>query len=216
MRVAKAALKQSAPQVRSRTNDPVQMKAKILDATETLFQTRGYHATSMHDVMSAAGVSGGALHHHFPTKKDLALAVIRDRVAVAVRETWIDPVREASSLSAAVKNVLKEIADGIDRRGTVSGCPLNNMAMELAGADPDFREAVQAVFGEWQAALSERIGKTRAGARMKAHDVLSAARFLIFTYSGAMNLAKTEQSAESLREASHALTQWMRENDLVG
>jgi AcrR family transcriptional regulator len=28
-----------------------------------------------------AGVTGGALHHHFPTKKALALAVIGERVA---------------------------------------------------------------------------------------------------------------------------------------
>lgn len=206
----------NATPTRSRTNDPLRMKARILDATERLFQARGYHATSMHDVMKAAGVSGGALHHHFPTKKDLALAVIHDRVAPAVAETWIAPVREANSLAVGVKQVLKEIADGIDRRGSVSGCPLNNMAMELAAVDPEFRAAVQVIFKEWQVALANRIERTRAGARMKPQEVRTAARFMIFAYSGAMNLAKTEQSAESLREASQALSQWMRVNDLVG
>lgn len=201
---------------RTRTNDPLHMKRRILDAAEGLFQSRGYHATSMHDVMNAARVSGGALHHHFSTKKDLGLAVIHDRVAVAVRDTWIDPVRDASSFASSVRNILNEIADGIDKRGSVSGCPLNNLAMELAAVDSDFRKAVQSVFAEWQAALSERIAKTRAGTRMKAHDTLAAARVLIFTYSGAMNLAKTEQRADALRQASHSLSQWIRENDFVG
>lgn len=206
----------NASSKRGRTNDPSRMKARILDATEQLFQSRGYHATSMHDVMKAAGVSGGALHHHFPTKKDLALAVIHDRVAPAVRETWIEPVRDASSLSVGVKHILTGIADGIDERGSVSGCPLNNMAMELASADVDFRAAVKAIFQEWQVALAKRIERTRAGTRMKSQELRTSARFMIFAYSGAMNLAKTEQSSDSLREASLVLSQWMRANDLVG
>jgi AcrR family transcriptional regulator len=212
MPVAIAKPKKAVP----RTNDPEHMKRRILDAAESLFQTHGYHATSMHEVMDAARVSGGALHHHFATKKDLGLAVIHDRVAVSVRETWIDPVRGASSLATGVRNILNGIADGIDRRGSVSGCPLNNLAVELASADADFRNAVQSVFAEWQTALSERIRKTRAGTRMKGNDALTAARFLIFAYSGAMNLAKAEQNGDALRQASQMLFQWIRENDFVG
>ncbi len=216
MSVVAVKSKKSSAGARTRTNDPLHMKRRILDAAEGLFQARGYHATSMHDVMSAARVSGGALHHHFSTKKDLGLAVIHERVAVAVKDTWVDPVREASSLATGVRKILGEIADGIDVRGSVSGCPLNNLAVELASVDADFRNAVQSVFAEWQDALSERIAKTRAGKRMKANDTLAAARFVIFTYSGAMNLAKTEQRADALRQASHALSQWIRENDFVG
>ena len=192
------------------------MRSRILDATETLFQRRGYHATSMHDVMSATGVSGGALHHHFPTKKELALAVINDRVADVVRESWIEPIRKAKSLAGGLKNVFNDIANGIDKRGSAPGCPLNNLAMELSASDPDFRKAVQSIFLEWQTALSERIRKTRGGAQMTANNARLAARFLIAAYSGAMNLAKTEQSAESLRGALNSLLQWIRNNDLVG
>jgi hypothetical protein len=75
---------------------------------------------------------------------------------------------------------------------------------------------VQSVFAEWQTALSERIRKTRAGTRMKGNDALTAARFLIFAYSGAMNLAKAEQNGDALRQASQMLFQWIRENDFVG
>ncbi|TJX33984.1 MAG: helix-turn-helix transcriptional regulator, partial [Mesorhizobium sp.] len=72
-----------------RINDPEGMRRKVLDVAEAAFQARGYHASSLGDLMAAAGVSGGALHHHFPTKKALALAVIGERVAAAVEETWI-------------------------------------------------------------------------------------------------------------------------------
>ena len=78
---------------RTRFNDPAAMRARVLDAAAKAFRSQGYHSTSTHDIMRAAGVSGGALHHHFPTKKALAVAVIRERVARAVEQTWIEPIR---------------------------------------------------------------------------------------------------------------------------
>jgi AcrR family transcriptional regulator len=53
----------------SRQNDPVGLRRKVLDAAFSLFQARGYNGTSMQELMAATGLSGGALHHHFPSKK---------------------------------------------------------------------------------------------------------------------------------------------------
>ena len=69
---------------RTRFNDPEAMRRRVLDAAAEAFQSHGYHSTSTHDIMRAAGVTGGAFHHHFPSKKALAVAVIRERVAKAV------------------------------------------------------------------------------------------------------------------------------------
>ena len=52
-----------------RKNDPAGVRARILDAAYDLFQSRGYSATSVHEIAGAARVTGGALHHHFATKK---------------------------------------------------------------------------------------------------------------------------------------------------
>src|ERR1017187_1618128 len=116
---------------RTRQIDPEGFRARVLDVAAGLFQVNGYHATSIKDVMQAAGASGGALHHHFPTKKQLALAVILDRVAPAVRETWIEPLRLAPSLGRGVGGVFDEIIGALEARQSVAGCPLNNLALEL-------------------------------------------------------------------------------------
>ena len=123
---------------RTRHNDPEGLRNLVLDAAAALFQARGYHATGTREILKATGLSSGALHHHFPTKESLALAVISDRVAPTVRETWIDPIREARSVKAAVLKVFVAIIRGIDRRGAVFGCPLNNLAMELSFSHPSF------------------------------------------------------------------------------
>jgi len=200
-----------AKTTRIRRNDPEGLRASVLDAAAALFQSQGYHATGMREIMQATGVTSGALHHHFPTKDALALAVIRDRVAPAVRETWIDPVRTARSPAREILRVFAQTIRGVEARGSVNGCPLNNLAMELSFSKPEFREALQAVFAEWQAALVDRIGETRGGARLDRAKRAEAAAFVVATYSGAMNLAKTTQSASPLRMAANALSHWLRE-----
>src|SRR4051794_25080009 len=127
---------------RKRVNDPQGNRGKMLDVAAELFQARGYHATSLGDVMTAAGGSGGALHHHFPTKKALALKVIEERVAASVEATWIDPVVAADSAGQGVRTVFETVAGELERQGFVRGCPLNNLAHELSLADPDFRAAL--------------------------------------------------------------------------
>lgn len=199
----------------SRKNDPQGLRTRILDVAAELFQRRGYHATSMQDLMNAAGATGGALHHHFPTKKSMGLAVIAERVAPAVRETWIDPVRRGTSLPATISRIFGDIATAVESKGRVLGCPLNNLALELATADPEFREGLQAIFDEWCSALAARIGATRGGAALDRAHRASAASFIISTYSGAMTQAKAAQSAAPLRSAANELTGWVRGRQFV-
>ena len=64
-------------QKRERTPNPVrsaETRARLLDATvECLFEV-GYHQTSTVLVTERAGVSRGAMLHHFPSKADLMMA----------------------------------------------------------------------------------------------------------------------------------------------
>lgn len=50
-------------------------RTALISAARHLFSTLGYHATGTHDVVALAGVTRGALYHHFPDKQSLFLAV---------------------------------------------------------------------------------------------------------------------------------------------
>lgn len=199
---------------RRRHNDPQGLRARILDQAARLFQERGYHSTSMHDLMQETGVSAGALHHHFPTKKSLALAVLADRVRPVVCRAWIDPVRNAPALGKGIADAFSGIIGGM-RTGAVQGCPLNNLTLELALTDSDLRRGVESIFAEWRSALVERIGDTRGGARLDDGGRAAAANFVISVYSGAMNMAKAAQSTAPLAEALELLSHWLNERRLA-
>src|SRR5512146_1762378 len=98
------AAKQKAGSGTSRKNDPEGVRGRLLDAAAELFQDQGYCASGMQLIFEHASVTAGAFYHHFASKKDLALAVIEERVAAEVENTWMKPVREANStLDGVVK-----------------------------------------------------------------------------------------------------------------
>ncbi|WP_256749736.1 TetR/AcrR family transcriptional regulator [Mesorhizobium sp. Mes31] len=181
------------------------MRKKVLDVAEESFQARGYHASSLGDLMAAAGVSGGALHHHFPAKKALALAVIDERVAAAVEETWIAPVLAAASAREGVRAVFEAVAAQLEQQGFVHGCPLNNLAHELSLADPDFRAALAGIFSAWRQAIADKISADQRAGREQGTDPQRFAALVVATYSGAMSMAKTAQDATVLRDCLAAL-----------
>ena len=49
---------------------------KILDAGRSLFNAKGYAATSLGDIARTVGISKGNLTYHFPTKRALAAQLI--------------------------------------------------------------------------------------------------------------------------------------------
>ena len=80
----------------SRSTDPAATRTALLDAARTLFGEQGYAATSVDEIVAAAGVTKGALYHHFGDKADLFRAVyeqVKSEVTEQVVEVynWPDP-----------------------------------------------------------------------------------------------------------------------------
>ena len=59
----------------ARVEQGLQTVARILAVAREMFAKHGYAATAMEDVVAQAGVTRGALYHHFTGKKGLFLAV---------------------------------------------------------------------------------------------------------------------------------------------
>jgi AcrR family transcriptional regulator len=182
-----------------RKNNPAGLRARVLETAFELFQAQGYNATSMQEITAAAGVTGGALHHHFATKKSLGLSVIREQVAAAVEETWLEPVRAAANAKVGILAVFDALAAELDRNGSVRGCPVNNLTLELAFADADFRSELRALFDNWRQAIAAKLEDGGAD------DPAALSTMVIASYSGAMAVAKVEQSGEPLRLCAREL-----------
>lgn len=56
----------------------INTREQILQAARQLFAAKGYHNTSVYDLFDEAGITKGALFHHWKSKEELALAILAD------------------------------------------------------------------------------------------------------------------------------------------
>jgi AcrR family transcriptional regulator len=196
---------------RIRTNDPAGLRARVLDAAAESFQARGYRGTSMQDIVTSAGVTGGALHHHFPTKRDLAHAVISERVSDEVGQTWIAAVEAAPTAAEGIVRVFDTVAEALDGRGSVSGCPLGNLSLELSLSDEVLREAIEDEYRTWRSAIAACLRRDAEAGRapFARDDPAGLADTVVAMFTGAMSIAKAEQDAGALRACARALRRMM-------
>jgi AcrR family transcriptional regulator len=89
----------------------------VLVATK-LFAARGYEATSVQQIVEAAGVTKGALYHHFTSKDDLLYEVYHHVLAEQTRrleEIANGPGDAAQRLAAVVGDVIQTSAANLDQ-----------------------------------------------------------------------------------------------------
>ena len=60
----------------TRKSNPEKTRKALLGAAFNEIYHRGYQAASIDEILKNAGVTKGALYHHFESKKALGLAVI--------------------------------------------------------------------------------------------------------------------------------------------
>lgn len=67
---------------------------QVLDAAEQRIRAGGYHAVSFRDLASDVGIRSASVHHHFPQKADLGLALVeryRDRFLAGLAASLNQP-----------------------------------------------------------------------------------------------------------------------------
>lgn len=60
---------------------PQSTREKILDEVFKLVYIHGYNGTSMSMILLACEIPKGSLYHFFTSKKEMVLAVLRERIA---------------------------------------------------------------------------------------------------------------------------------------
>jgi len=128
----------SSPPVR-RHAPAEQRRAQIVEAAFSCFAEKGYHATTMDDIVRTSGLSKGSLYWHFRSKEDVFLAVF-DAFAEEVFATW-------DSLLAEGCGTL-DVLDGVTRR-TIEQMGIDGAAMRAWGefmSHPQARERLGEVY----------------------------------------------------------------------
>lgn len=172
-------------------------REQILDAAGRLIHLRGFHNTSVDDILRESGVGKGNLYYYFKSKDELGYAAldrtldhIRDEILTKVFAPGMDPWKQLEAfLDFSVERTRKE--------GCVGGCPLGNLALEMSDIHEGFRSRLSHAFDQVRAKIEDSFERAKSQGTLRVGtDIRRLASFTIAGFEGALMMGKLYRDAE--------------------
>ena len=170
-----------------------------MERAAELFAAQGIAATSVDEVLAAAGAGKGQFYHYFRGRDELAAAAVGYRCGQVVAELT-QALGGVASL-AGLERALAGFAAGFEQAG-LPGCPIGTLASEVAGRNEDARAQAAAGFDAWERLLAEALERMRQRGELRADaGPATLATGLLASIEGGMVLSQARNDVTSLRVA---------------
>jgi AcrR family transcriptional regulator len=177
-------------------------RKRIVERAAELFAERGIAATSVDEVLAAAGAGKGQFYHYFRSRDELAAAAVGYRCAQVIAGLT-QALGDVSSL-AGLERALWAFAAGFEEMG-MPGCPIGTLSTEVSGRNEEARLQAAAGFDAWERLLAGVLERMREHGELQAGaEPTVLATGLLASIEGGMVLAQARRDMTSLRVALKA------------
>jgi TetR/AcrR family transcriptional repressor of nem operon len=172
-------------------------KERITRAAADLFCRQGFAATTVNDLLEAAGVKKGSLYFHFPGKDDLALEVLQQ--AEIEFMDFLDSALGGLTPAARLDNFFRQALEIHRGSGFVGGCLFGNTALEASDCNPHYACRVAEVFTRWMEKIRVVIAEAQAVGEIRIDLPAGVlAQFVVSSIEGGIMLARLQKKEEPL------------------
>lgn len=197
--------------MRARTRAPQSTRQRILQTAHREFYRHGFQGGSLNRIIDDAGVTKGALFHHYDGKQALGFAVVENIVAPGIADRWIKPLSESIDPVRDIQSIVRGIVKQKHQGDSLElGCPLNNLAQEMSPLDEGFRRRIEKIYNAWRESVEAAFARgLKAGRVRRGVAPRRLAAFVVAAMTGIVGTAKNAQSGELMAEAGEALIQYL-------
>lgn len=176
----------------------------ILEVAGSLFNTRGFNATSISDLVEAAGMQKGSIYFHFAGKDDIAREVLRE--ATEEFMAFLDTVLGGDNPGVALDSFFRSALNKHLATGFVGGCIFGNTALEMSDSDPQFAGQIAQVFDDWADKIASVVQRAQQQGQIRT-DITSTvvARNIIATIEGGIMMSRLKKDERPMRECLESL-----------
>ena len=181
--------------------NPDVTRENLLNAAFQEFYQHGFQAASLDRIIEAAGVTKGALYHHFPNKKELGYAVCDEIINPGIVEQWIEPLQRTDDPIGVMLARMAEKLKALTLEEVSLGCPLNNLSLEMSPHDDGFRERTVKMYDMWKNAMGQALARGQgAGTVARSIDPTATAGLIVAAIEGSIDIAKNAQSLDVMKQ----------------
>lgn len=174
-------------------------RSTLIDVATGQVRRQGYSAFSYADLADAVGIRKPSIHHHFPTKEDLGVAIVE-----AYTERFSEQLNRIDAKTDDVIKRLRAFA-GLYREGLAAGqaCLCGVLASEIAVLPQRVQLGVRRFFDLNLRWLERTLREGRTDGRLR-HEIKPQqdARTILAALQGAMFVALSLQDAAAFDQAA--------------
>ncbi|RJR21687.1 MAG: TetR/AcrR family transcriptional regulator [Desulfobacteraceae bacterium] len=181
-------------------------RQQIVKEALQLFSVKGYFNTSIHDLLSATGITKGGLYGHFKSKEDVWYAVYDEAVRIW-RKIVFKGIREIRDpLERIQKTVEQDMQDYLGSDTFEGGCFFLNSLVELSGQSSAMASHILKGFVAFSRLIrswlqeAESMGILRWGI-----DHKETASFIVIALNGAAALYGSSRDAAIWQQTIHQI-----------
>lgn len=185
----------------------MEMREQILASAQRLVQTCGFNAFSYADIADEVGIRKASLHHHFPTKSDLAVALI-DRYTATLEDALL---KLSSSAEPADKKLTTYVGFYRKTLGAERACLGGMLASEALTLDKVVLRGLKRFFELNARWLTEVLAEGKAKRIFILNGTASShAHLLVSSLQGALILARATDDQKVFDQTASALMASLR------
>ncbi|GGP96386.1 TetR/AcrR family transcriptional regulator [Streptomyces roseolilacinus] len=169
-------------------------RERLIDATGELMQSRGYSSLGVAEICAKAEVKKGSFYHFFESKQALTVEAVNAywktergywNTELAAAGPALDRLRRLLDAMVQLQRRMKEAS------GTVDGCLLGNLALELSTQEPAVRTRLEEIFDEQIALVAATLDAAAdEGAVPRERATAATARAVVAHLEGLVMFAK--------------------------
>ncbi len=165
---------------------------KLINAAFEEVYSHGFQGASLANILAKAGVHKGSMYHFFPSKKEMAL--------VSIKEKMFDKFDERYGyVNSCEKGVLEEFYKRLrdtTQRDFKRGCPIANIVQEMSNIDLDFNTLMKSIYEAFRSNVKKILDKAIEVKELQPCDTKKLSLFITSTIEGAILSAKASGDAQ--------------------
>lgn len=178
------------------------IRDRLIDATFQEVFSNGFKGASLSNILNKAKTKKGSMYHYFPSKKDLVITMIEEKIRNRIEKKW-------EKLSLCETNIIELLISMLEDTNSwdlKDGCPLGNLLQESLDYDEDFVIILNNILTNWKKIFCDILNKAIENGELKENiQVKQVATFLIAAIEGALLIAKKSKEAEDFENSMNQL-----------